>query len=406
MVATDEKTIDQVLNRGVAEVLPSKEELKKLLASGKKIRLYLGVDPTGFELHLGHSLALRKLQQFADLGHEVILLLGTFTGMIGDPTGKDQARQPLTFDQIKQNMADYKRQAGKILDFSKVKIKYNHTWLAKLNFEDVVKLASHFTVQQMIERDMFQQRLKANKPIHLHEFFYPLMQGYDSVAMDVDLEIGGTDQTFNMLAGRTLMKKLKNKQKYVLTIPLLLGLDGRKMSKTCQNYISLTDSPKDVYGKTMRLNDELIISWFELLTNLPQSQLDQLDSDIKSGRLNPMEAKKRLAFDLTAWLHGQDEAERAQLEFEQVFQKNQLPQNLTVVKLPPGRYSLINLLKKLPSNLSSRQIKNLISQKAVKINQQPVTNPNQVITLDKTAAPIVVRLGKLLFFQIKTTHEA
>ncbi len=399
-IITDPQIIDQVLTRGVNQILPSKQTLKAKLLSGQKIRLYLGVDPTGTQLHLGHSLALRKLQQFADLGHEVILLIGTFTGMIGDPTGKDQARQPLTFDQIQKNMADYKNQAGKILDFSKIKIKYNHTWLSQLTFKDVIDLASHFTVQQMIERDMFQRRLQNNLPIHLHEFFYPLMQGYDSVAMDVDLEIGGTDQTFNMLAGRTLMKKIKNKDKFVLTIPLLLGTDGRKMSKTYNNYIALTDSPYDVYGKTMRLHDDLIINWFTLLTDLPDNQINQIADDIKSGRLNPMEAKKQLAFLITAWLHGNDRAKQAQAEFERVFQKKQLPQNLTVINLPKGTYTLLDLLKKLPTHLSVRQLKTLIQQKGVKINQQPLTSPTQILHI-QPQKPLIIRVGKLLFFQIK-----
>ncbi len=401
-IVTDEKIIDQVINRGVDQILPSKEALKAKLLSGQKIRLYLGVDPTGTQLHLGHSLPLRKLQQFADLGHEVILLIGTFTGMIGDPTGKDQTRQPLTFDQIQKNMADYQKQASKILDFSKIKIKYNHTWLSKLNFKEIIDLASHFTVQQMIERDMFQRRLQNNLPIHLHEFFYPLMQGYDSVAMNVDLEIGGTDQTFNMLAGRTLMKKLKNKDKFVLTTPLLLGTDGRKMSKTYNNYIALTDSPQDVYGKTMRLHDDLIINWFTLLTDLPDNQIKQIEKDLKSGQTNPMEVKKQLAFLITAWLYDDKTAHQAQTEFERVFQKKQLPQNLTVIHLPAGTYTLLDLLKKLPTQLSSRQLKTLIKQKGIKINKQPATSPTQTIHLT-TNNPVIIRVGKLLFFQIKAS---
>ncbi len=400
MVVTDEKIIDQILDRGVVEILPAKKEFKKLLMSGKKIRLYLGVDPTGFELHLGHSLALRKLQQFADLGHEVILLLGTFTGMIGDPSGKDQTRRPLTFSQIQKNMADYRRQAGKILNFRRIKIKYNHDWLANLNFEEVVKLASNFTVQQMIERDMFQRRLKENKPIHLNEFFYPLMQGYDSVVMDVDLEIGGNDQTFNMLTGRTLMKKLKNKEKFILSVPLLLGFDGRKMSKTYNNYISLTDSPVDVFGKTMRLNDNLIINWFSYLTDLPTEEINQIEKQIKSKKLNPMEAKKRLAFLITAWLYGQTQAKEAQLHFETVFQQKKLPITIKEINLLVGQYSLLNLAKKLKPDLSKRRLKQLISQGGVKINQKTVSRIDKPIRITSTKK-IIVRLGKLNFFEIK-----
>ena len=236
MAKINEQKIKEILNRGVEDVIV-KDDLKKKLLSGEKIRLYFGVDPTGAVLHLGHAVNLWKLRDFQDLGHEVILLIGDFTARIGDPSGKDTARKPLTEKEVKENFKSYKKQASKILDFTKVKIKYNSTWLSKLKFAEILKLATNFTVQQMLQRDMFDRRMKENLPISLQEFLYPLMQGYDSVVMDVDLEIAGNDQTFNALAGRHLQKVYNNKNKDVLTCKLLLGTDGRKMSKTFDNFI-------------------------------------------------------------------------------------------------------------------------------------------------------------------------
>ena len=247
-------TVDQVLTRGVAEVLPQKETLAKLM-SERKIRLYLGIDPTGAHLTLGHAVQLRKLQQFADLGHDVILLIGNGTVRIGDPTGKDSTRPMLTDEEIKANFEDWKRQASKVLDFDKIRIVYNGDWLDALTYADMVKLLANVTVQQLMERDMFQDRLKAGKPIHGHEIMYPLLQGYDSVAMEVDLELGGTDQTFNMLMGRTLLRQYKQKEKWVLANPIINGTDGRKMSKSYGNYVALDEAPNEMFGKIMSMKD-------------------------------------------------------------------------------------------------------------------------------------------------------
>ena len=249
-------TVEEVLSRGVTEVLPSKESLKKLM-SQKKIRLYLGIDPTGALLTLGHSVVLRKLQQFADLGHEVILLIGNGTVKIGDPTGKDTTRPELTNEEIEENFKDWQTQASKILDFNKIEIRRNGDWLDKLTYVDLIKIMGQTTVQQLLERDMFQERLKNGLPIHTHEIIYPLMQGYDSVVMDVDLEIGGTDQTFNMMMGRTLQKIYNNHEKWVLATPIIDGTNGRKMSKSYNNYVALTESPTDMYGKLMSISDEM-----------------------------------------------------------------------------------------------------------------------------------------------------
>src|SRR3989338_7452521 len=274
MLKNQEK-INEVLERGVQEIAVRKD-LEKLLCSGKKIRVYFGIDPTSTRITLGNAVPLRKLRDFQDLGHEVIFLVGSFTALIGDTSDKEAMRQAMTSEEIESNFKTYKEQAAKILDFSKAKIVYNGDWLSKLKFTDIVKLAQNFTVQQMIERDLYQKRLQAGKPIGLHEFLYPLMQGYDSVQLEVDLEIGGNDQLFNMLAGRTLLKIYKNKDKHVLTTPLLPGLDGRKMSKTYGNAVDITDVPNDMYGKIMSLRDELMLQYFELCTDLSLAEVSEI----------------------------------------------------------------------------------------------------------------------------------
>ncbi|MEK7189016.1 MAG: tyrosine--tRNA ligase, partial [Patescibacteria group bacterium] len=277
--------VSELLERGVADVVVRKD-LEKLLRSASKLKVYLGVDVTSPQIHIGNAVPLRKLAAFQDLGHQAIFVVGSFTTLIGDTSDKDSMRPARTLADIKADMKTYKEQASKILDFSKTKILYNGDWLAGLGFEDVVKLAQHFTVQQMIERDMYQKRLKEGKPIGLHEFLYPLMQGYDSVHMEVDVELGGSDQLFNMLAGRTLLKAYKNKEKHVLTTELLEGLDGRKMSKTYHNTINITDEPNDMFGKIMSLRDDLIARYFELATNVPMGEVARITKEE-----NPRDAK-------------------------------------------------------------------------------------------------------------------
>jgi len=288
-------TTDYVLTRGVEQILPTKQGLAKLMAT-RKISLYEGFDPTSPSLHIGHLIGIRKLAQFQKLGHQVIFLIGDFTGMIGDPTDKTSARQKLTHEQMLNNLKGYKEQVKNIIDFdgdNPVKIVFNYDWLSKLTFADVVELATHFTVQQMIERDFYQERLKQNKPIYLHEFMYPLMQGYDSAHMAVDLEIGGNDQMFNLLAGRTLEKAYKNKDKFCLTTKLLTDPTGAKMGKTTGNTVNLTDSPNDIFGKIMALPDSLLPLGFELLTDMDQPETE------------PMTAKKILALEVVKQIHGE-----------------------------------------------------------------------------------------------------
>lgn len=349
--------IRQILTRGVEEIIV-KENLEKKLNSDKKLRIYYGIDPTGSKLHLGHSTIFFKLKEFQELGHEVILLIGDFTARIGDPTGKDKAREPLTEKQIQKNMKDYKKQAGKILDFKKIKIKYNSQWLSKLKFQDIINLASNFTVQQMLDREMFQQRIKQKRPISVHEFLYPLMQGYDAVAMDVDVEIGGSDQYFNMMVGRDLQKIYNKKDKEVLTTKLLTGTDGRKMSKTFNNIIALNAEPNDMFGKIMSMRDEIMASYFELATRLSQEEIKKI------LKQNPRDAKARLAREIVLFYYNKAKAEKAEQEFNKVFRDKKIPSKVPEFKT--ASKDLVEILVQTKLASSKADAKRLIKQGAVK----------------------------------------
>lgn len=367
-------TIDELLTRRVEKILPSREGLATLLKQ-RKIRLYLGIDPTGFRLHIGHGIVLRKLQEFIDAGHDVMFLAGSFTGKIGDPSDRDAERTPLSDEQIEENMKDYRTQAGKLVDFARTRFVYNGEWLGKLTFEDVVKLASHFTVQQMIEREMFQQRLRKNKPIHLHEFMYPLMQGYDSVHLDVDLELGGSDQLFNMMAGRTLLKTYKNKEKFVMTMPLLVGTNGQKMSKSVGNCVWLDDSPDDMFGKLMRVPDDQIVPYMEFATNTAMERVNEIKKKLEIG-MNPMDAKKELATTVVTELHSASAAREARKRFEQTFQQGQTPSDIPsfdVSSLPPDA-TIIDLLVASKLIGSRGEGKRLIDQGGIELNEKRIQN--------------------------------
>ncbi len=385
-----EKEIDNLLNRNVEEVIV-KKDLEKLLSSGKKLRIYIGVDPSSPVIHLGHAVGLRKLKAFQGLGHKVIFLIGDFTGRIGDPSGKTKERVPLTIEQVQENSKTYLDQASKIIDIKKAEIRYNGEWLDKLTFKDVVMLASNFTVQQMIERDMFKERLKTNKPIGLHEFLYPLMVGYDSVALDVDVEMGGTDQTFNMLAGRTLIKAMKGKEKHVLSVPLLLGTDGRKMSKSYGNVIGVTDPADDMFGKVMSIKDELIIQYFELCTD---NNVDGISKRIKNGE-NPRNLKFELAKEIVTIYHSPKEAERAAHEFEQIFKNKEKPTDIPKAKYSKGS-KLVDVLVESKTVSSKSEVRRLIQQGGVKINDKAVSDIDH--TLEK--GKYIVQVGKRRFIEL------
>lgn len=394
----DLAAINAVLSRGVHEVLPDAENLAKLMAE-RPIKLYLGIDPTGAVLHLGHSVVLRKLKQFTQLGHEVILLIGSGTVKIGDPTGRDASRPELTDKQIEENFKNWKRQASKVLDFSKVKIMRNGDWLDKLNLPEVIKLLAKTTVQQLLERDMFQDRLKNNLPIHTHELIYPLLQGYDSVAMDVDLEVGGTDQTFNMMVGRSLQKAYNNHEKWVLTMPLINGTDGRKMSKSFNNYVALEDEADEIYGKLMSIKDDLIIEYFTLLTDVAMADIESMHQAMEQGT-NPMEFKKKLAFTITQDLHDEAAAKQAQQNFEKTVQGSDLPSDMPVVNLASDNTTVLELLKTCPTGQSANQLKRLCTQGAVALypQEERLTDPFASIKLSNDQ---VIKVGKRNFYQLK-----
>ena len=389
-VITDPKKIEEVLSKGVEEILPSKEGLARLMRK-RKIRLYLGIDPTAPELHLGHAIPLRKLKEFQELGHEVILLFGTFTARIGDPSGRDEKRKPLSPAQIRKNLAPYQKQASKILNLSKVKVEYNDRWLAKLRFEDLIKLTSHFTVSRLLERDMFQRRLEKGGEIWVNEFLYPLMQGYDSVAMNVDLEVGSTDQTFNMLVGRKLQKIYNRKEKFVLTTPILVGLDGRKMSKTYGNTVNIIDPPNQMYGKLMSLRDDLIIQYFELCTELPLTEIREMEKNLKQRKVNPRDLKARLAREIVSIYHGERAAQIAEKEFERVFREKKLPTKIPEVKIKEKTLNILDLLVKTKLAPSKSEAKRLVFQKGVKIDGQVENDWQKIIEIKKGQ---VLQVGK------------
>ncbi len=391
--------IDELLTRGVANIYPSKEELEKVLRSGKKLTLYQGFDPSGIQLHIGHMTGLKKLRQWQDLGHHVIFLIGDGTGQAGDPSGKTRAREKyLSNKELRQNAKDYVMQAGKIVRFTgenPVEILYNGDWLNKLTLVDILNIAGNFTLQQLEERDMFVERKKKGEPINLREFLYPLLQGYDSVAMKVDLELGGDDQTFNMLCGRTLVKNMLGKDKFVMTTPLLADSSGNKIGKTEGNVIALTAPPNEFYGLVMSLGDEVIVSALEYLTDLPMAEVKDIEKKIKAGE-NPMIFKKKLAYTLTAMLNSVEEAKKAQEEFERVVQKGESPENIKVIKIIKN-INIIDLLFDNKLTESRSAAKRLIEQGGVELDGKKVTNSQEDLNLKDG---IILKVGKRGFYRL------
>lgn len=370
-------SITTLLDRGTDTIYPNRKQLEEALQSKTKLRVYHGIDPTGAKLHIGHTVSLRKLRQFQELGHTTILLIGNFTAQIGDPTGKDKTRTPLKAEQIKENFKQYKEQAAHILDFegeNATQVVFNADWLKDMSFQDVIELASQFTVQQMLERDMFERRMNANQPIGVHEFLYPLMQGYDTVAVDADVEIGGSDQTFNMLAGRTLMKSLKGKEKFVLTTPLLADAKGRKIGKSEGNVIGITDEPNDLFGKIMALGDDAIIPLMILATNIDDKEIAETEKQLTAGA-NPKDYKERLAYEIVEMYHSKEAAHIAKEAFNNVFAKGKLPEDIITVESPNVRAkTLAQIMKDYGLTRSTSEASRLIDQGAVKINGIKVTD--------------------------------
>ncbi|MFH0928168.1 MAG: tyrosine--tRNA ligase [bacterium] len=401
MINTDPIKIEEILLRGVDTIYPNKEAFKTALLSGKRLRIYNGVDPTGPDLHIGHAFPLWKLREFQDLGHEVILLVGSFTAMIGDPTDKMAARVPLTKEQVVANFKTYKKAASKILKFSgenKAQIRYNDKWLAKLDFAKILPLMSHFTLQQMSERDMFEKRINDQKPIGLHEFMYPLMQGYDSVAMDVDVEVGGSDQTFNMLVGRTLQRVMNNKEKFVLTTPLLSDSSGKKMSKSEGNIIAILDAPEEMFGKVMALGDGMIIPLFQNATRISLEDIEKYKQELASGT-NPRDIKMKLAMELVRMYHSMAAAKRAKKNFENIFQKHELPEEISEVMIAVPEMNIVDLLVETKLASSKTDARRLMEQGGIKIGEETISDPNRAIKI--TAEGTVIQRGKRQFAKVK-----
>lgn len=375
--------IERLLTRGVDTIYPTRDALEEVLRSGKKLTLYQGFDPTGAQLHIGHAVALRKLRQFQDLGHNVIFLIGDFTAMIGDPTGKLDSRKMLTKEEVLSNAENYKEQAGKILRFdgiNPISIKYNSEWLGRMNALEFLQLSHNLTYQQVVERDMFQKRMNQGQDVYMNEFLYPVMQAYDSVAMNVDLEIGGTDQMFNMMMGRKLMRNIHKKEKYVMTVPLLTDAKGVKIGKSEGNVIGLTDAPSDFYGKIMSLGDDAIIPCFTLLTDTDPEELEQIKMAIATGSQNPMVFKKQLAFELTKALNTEHDAIQAQLDFETRFQKGDAASsNIPEIELSTLSIdgTLIDYLVAIQFAKSNSEARRLVEQNAIKYNESVMHNPKE-----------------------------
>lgn len=395
-IVTDLSKIDQLLTRGVENIYPTKDFLKDLLKSGKQLTLYTGYDPTSPTLHIGHGITMLKLREFQELGHKVIMLIGDFTGMIGDPTDKLSTRKQLTREQVLENCKEYQKQASSVLNFegkNPVEIKYNSEWLSKMNFADLIELASHFTVQQMLERDMFQKRIEEEKPIFVHEFMYPMMQGYDSVAMDVDGEVGGNDQTFNMLAGRDLMAELKNKNKFVLTTKLLVDSSGAKMGKTTGNAVSLDQTPEDMFGKVMSWGDDMIVKGLEICTRMDISEIKKIEKELEKGG-NPRDYKLILAYEVVKTFLGDEAAEKGKEYFINTFSKKEIP--IDIPELLPSKNDIITVLIESKICKSTSEARQNIIQGGVKINDIKVEDIKTEVKKGD-----IVQKGSRFFVKIK-----
>ncbi len=400
-VITDEQQINELLTRSVDTIYPTKNELKKLLLSGKQLVIYVGIDPTADYVHLGHSTNYLLLERFHKLGHRIIVLVGDFTAMIGDPSDKSSARKQLTREEVVKNLASFKKQIGKILDFedteNPIEFKFNSDWLAGMTFEDVVMLASNFTVQQMIERDTFQRRLADNKPLYVHEFFYPLMQGYDSVSMNVDVEVGGTDQTFNMLAGRTLLKRYKDKEKIVITTTLFENPEtGEKlMSKSLGTGIALNEKPFEMFAGVMRLPDNSIVQAYIDCTRMSLEEINATKRRLNSGE-NPRDVKLELAHEIVRMYHTLEDADKARDKWLETVSSNKIADDVPVVELSSDNPMLVDLAVTLDPTMSKSQARQLIEAGGMRLDGKKVSGDDQASLKQGS----VVQLGKKRAYKI------
>lgn len=383
----------EIIRKGTADIISEDilvKKLKKSIETSTALNIKLGLDPSSPDIHLGHTVVLQKARDFQNLGHHVQLIIGDMTGRIGDPTGKNATRKQLTEEEVKENAKTYKEQVFKILDESKTTIHFNSEWFNKMNFSEVIKLASHATVAQMLERNDFANRFKENQSISLHEFFYPLMQGFDSVALKSDIELGGTDQTFNLLMGRGLQKYFNIEQQVAITMPILEGLDGvQKMSKSLNNYIGVKDSPEDMFGKIMSIRDEMIIRFFTLLTDKNLQEIEQIQQRLMNE--NPRDLKMELGEFIVERFHSKEKSLIAKMDFIQKFQKKIIPDNLHEIFIKNKELRAIDLIREIGFANSNREARQRIKEGALKINGEKFTNEFDIVTFEN---PVVVQLGK------------
>ncbi len=393
-----------IIKRGAVEILVEKElqeKLEKSASSGVPLKIKAGFDPTAPDLHLGHTVLLHKMRQFQQMGHEIFFLIGDFTGMIGDPTGKSETRKPLTREDVLKNAETYKEQVFKILDPDKTKVVFNSEWLAKLNASDMITLASKYTMARMMEREDFSNRFANQLPISIHEFLYPLIQGYDSVALKADVELGGTDQKFNLLVGRELQREWGQVPQTVITMPLLEGLDGvNKMSKSLGNYIGINEPADEIFGKIMSVSDELMIRYYELLSDMSLSDLDSLRSRVKDGSLHPMEAKKQLGREMVARYHSTSAAAQAEENFTKRFRDNQTPDEMPeiILGMDEGKALLCKVLAQAELVKSNSEGRRAIQQGGVKVNGEKVSDENLEIAC---SGAYIIQVGKRRFAKVR-----
>ncbi|MCX8127799.1 MAG: tyrosine--tRNA ligase [Synergistetes bacterium] len=388
----------KIIKRGTVEII-NEEELRKKLEKGEPLVVKAGFDPTAPDLHLGHTVLLRKMRHFQELGHKVVFLIGDFTARIGDPSGRSEMRKPLTLEEIERNAATYKRQFFKVLDPDKTIVAYNSHWLEGLSFADLIKLAGKFTVAQFLEREDFAKRFSDGKPIGLHELLYPIAQAYDSVALKSDVELGGTDQKFNLLVGRELQRYFGQEPQIAVLMPILEGLDGvQKMSKSLGNYVGIDEPPVEMFGKIMSIPDSLMIKYFELLTDFSIEEIEEFKKDIESGKIHPKELKMKLAFNLVKTYHSEEDAMRAKEEFEKVFSKKELPSEIPLKTFSEKEKVLIDLLVEGGLISSKGEAKRLLSQGGVRVDGVKVEDPYYLVNLGQER---IIQVGKRKFLKVR-----
>lgn len=397
-IIIDKEKIEDLLTRGVVDLI-IKENLKKKLLSGKKLRIKYGIDPTGPKIHLGRASTMRKLKKFQELGHQIVLIVGDFTAQIGDASDKTNERPMLTFKQVKENMKNYLPQIGKIFDVEKAEVRYNSEWLGNLTYSDICRQADNFSVAQILDRENFSKRFKEGTRISLRETLYPLMQGYDSVAINADVEIGGSDQLFNVLAGRTLQRSYAQEPQDIMTFKLLDGLDGRKMSTSWGNIICITDHPNDIYGKIMSMKDNLITQYFEICTDVNMEEIKEMEINLKNDKVNPRDLKMRLAKKIIKIYYNEKEALAAEENFRNIFQKKETPDKMPTFCLKKKEANILDILVESKLAKSKGEARRLVEQKGIRVDGRTIEAANETIVLNSEG--IIIQKGKRFFAKIK-----